>query len=406
MAKEPVVVTGGIDTHLDFNVGAVIDQTTRVLGTETFSTDARGNRALQKWLLGFGALDQVGIEGTGSYGAGISTHLTAAGIKVVEVNRPDRALRRKRHGKTDFVDAEAAARAALSGEATASPKPKDGIVEAIRVVQVARRSAVKQRTATINQITNMIVTAPQTLRAELEPLNATARVKKCAGFRTGVDMADPLTATKAVLRRLAHRFQTLTTEIEAADSELAQLTVATNPALVGAKGVGPEVAAALLVVIGQNPERVTSESALAALCGASPVQASSGKNKRHRVNLGGNRHGNAALWRIAFIRRSSDPRTIAYVERKRTEKKNDKEIMRCLMRYIAREIYQLVTNPPNIPDNQQLRTDRKTLDITLAQAAEALTSHATQLSKLERGTRPDNDLAHRYRTWLNQQQNS
>ena len=241
-------------------------------------------------------------------GAGLTRYLLGSNLAVVEVNRPNRQVRRLR-GKTDTVDAENAARAALCGDATARPKIADGPVEAIRMLGVVRRSAIKARTQAINQLHALVLTAPEPLKQQLRGLSTQAKIKTCAGFRPGT-AATTTAYAKEALRHLARRYQTLTSEIRDLDSKINNLCAQANPALLAALGIGADTAAALLVVAGDNPHPMTSESSFAALCGASPVQASSGRTLRHRLNRGGNRQANRALWRIATIRMQQDPRTI------------------------------------------------------------------------------------------------
>ena len=260
----------------------------RLLGTAEFAADSRGYDQLAGWLESWGAVGRVGVEGTGSYGAGLTRHLAAAGVEVVEVNRPNRQTRRRR-GKTDTVDAETAARAALSGDATAVPKSADGCVEAIRTLSLARRSAVKARTVAANQINAVAVTAPEHLRDRLRGLKTPEMVKVCARCRLDAAGDPAARAAKRALRALASRHRALTAEIEGLDAELLVLCERANPALLGTCGVGAEVASALLVAAGDKPERMRSEASFAALCGASPIEASSGPRVRHRLNRGGNR---------------------------------------------------------------------------------------------------------------------
>lgn len=399
MHHQPLVVTGGVDTHSDVHVAAVLDNVGRVLGTESFPTTTAGYRSLLAWMRRHGELDRVGVEGTGSYGAGLARHLAAEGVVVVEVNRPDRQTRRRR-GKSDTTDAIAAARAALNGDATATPKAGDGIVEAIRSLQIARRSAVKARTQAANQIRDLVVTAPDELRAQLKGLNTAKRVAMCAGFRPG-DYTEPAEGLRHALRHLARRHEALDAEIAELDQALAVLTARANPALVAARGVGHEVAAALLVTAGDNPERMLTEASFAALCGVSPIEASSGKTTRHRLNRGGDRRANNALWRIVMVRLAhQDERTKAYVTRRRTEGLSDAEIIRCLKRAIAREMFRLLTDPPAVPNGSDLRTARNASGLSLAAVAEQLGTWPTRLSQLERGLKHDLDLATRYQTWL------
>jgi len=398
MHDHEVEVTGGVDTHGEVHVAAAIDATGRILGTESFPSTLSGYRALLRWLRGHGRVVRVGIEGTGAYGAGLARYMAGEGVDVVEVNRPDRQ-RRRRHGKSDTVDAEAAARAALNGEASGTPKSGCGRAEGIRALRVARRSALKARTQAANQIRDLIVTAPDQLRSRLRDLDTEARVTACARFRPGV-VADPVEATRLALRSLARRHQQLSVEIGTLDAQISQLCATLNPALLAAHGVGAEVAATLLVTAGDNPQRMRSEAAFAALCGASPVEASSGKVTRHRLNSGGDRQANNALWRIVLVRMSTDQRTKDYVARRTMDGKSKKEIIRCLKRHVAREMFKLLTNPPALPLGADLRSARTAAGITLATAAEALSTWPTRISELERGLTHDADLALRYETWL------
>lgn len=391
-------VRGGVDTHGEVHVAAAVDGTGRILGTQSFAATPAGYRGLLGWLRRHGRVVRIGVEGTGSYGAGLARYLAEEGVAVVEVNRPDRQ-RRRRHGKSDTVDAEAAARAALNGDATGTPKAGGGPVESVRVLRLARRSAVKARTQAANQINGLIVTSPDQLRCRLRDLDTDDRVAICTRFRTG-DVADPAEATKLALRTLARRHVELNAEIGALDGEIARLCAAISPALLAAPGVGPEVAATLLVAAGDNPKRMSSEAAFAALCGASPVEASSGKVVRHRLNTGGDRQANNALWRIVLVRMSCDPRTKAYVARRTQEGKSKKEIIRCLKRHVAREVFGLLTNPPAVPLGAELRSARLDAGITLATAAEVLGTWPTRLSELERGLKHDAELAGRYQLWL------
>ena len=282
---QQVDVCGGVDTHRDVHMAAVVDSTGRVLGTAPFRADAAGYQQLGDWLGSHGRVVRVGIEGTGSYGAGLARYLTEAGVQVVEVNRPNRQLRR-RLGKTDATDAtdaQGAARAVLNGQATAVPKSGNGRVEAIRMLSVARRSATKARTQAINQLHALVVTAPEQVKHQLERLPAKARVRACAGFRSRTATIT-VTYAKAALRSLARRYQALTAEITELTTDINHLCAQVNPALLAASGVGADTAAALLVAAGDNPERMRTEASFAALCGASPVQASSGRTVRHRLN--------------------------------------------------------------------------------------------------------------------------
>jgi transposase len=344
IAEQQQLVTGGVDTHSELHVAAIVDQIGRVLGSETFAATRAGYQAALAWMRRHGCLDRVGIEGTGSYGTGLARYLSSQDIAVVEVIRPNRQARRRR-GKSDTADAVAAALAALNGEASGTPKAHDWAVESIRALRVTRRGAVKASTQAGNQLRDLIVTAPEPLRAKLVCLSTGDRVRLAAGFRPG-DLTDPLEATKQAMASLARRYQRLQAEITELDAALDALVDRVAPApFVAAQGVGVQVAATLLTTVGDNPHRLRSDGCFAALCGASPVDASSGKQRRHRLNQGGDRQANSALWRIVFVRMSHDPRTKAYVAKRTAEGKTTKEIMRCLKRYVAREVYKTLVRP-------------------------------------------------------------
>jgi transposase len=348
-------VTGGVDTHALVHVAAVVDQVGRVLGSEEFPAGAQGHAAALAWMRAYGELVKVGVEGTGSYGAGLARHLAAQGIAVVEVIRPNRQARRRR-GKSDPADAVAAALAALNGEASGRAKAHDGAVESLRALRVARRGAVKASTQAANQLRDLIVTAPEQLRAKLSPLATGERVALAARFRPG-ELGDRGEAAKAAMAAIARRHQQLQAEIERLDAALELLVArAAPPGFLAKQGVGLQVATTLLTTVGDNPERLASEASFAALCGASPVDASSGKQRRHRLNRGGDRQANSALWRIVFVRMAHDPRTKAYLARRTAEGKTTKEIMRCLKRYVAREVYKaLVANHRTLARRADLR---------------------------------------------------
>lgn len=331
-------VIAGIDTHADVHVVAALDELGAILGTSSFSTDDEGYRAAHTWLCGHGTLIAAGVEGTGSYGAGIARFLGAHGVLVHEVNRPDRSTRRL-VGKSDVIDAEAAARAVLSGRRLATPKTRDGAVEAVRVLRVARRSAVRARTQATNQMTALIGAADERLRAGLRPLPAHTRIHTCAGFTAPTESGEPIGATRHALGVLARRWLQLDIEVTALDDQLAQVVPIAAPTLLDVYGVGIDTAGALLVAAGDNPERMHSEAAFAALCGVSPVPASSGKITRHRLNRGGNRDANSALWRVAMVRLSKHQPTRDYAAKRTAQGRTKPEIIRILKRYIAREVY-------------------------------------------------------------------
>ena len=332
-------VTGGVDTHRDNHVAAALDPVGGVLGTASFPTTGPGYRQLLDWLRSFGELGTVGVEGTGSYGAALARHLTREGVTVIEVSRPNRQVRR-RYGKTDVVDAIAAARAVLSGEATTTPKTHDGPVEALRALKSLQRSANKARTQAINQIHAVIVTAPEQLRARLHGMTRSELLATCAAFRIRADDDSLEAITRLTLRELATRVAFLDVQLKTTVTRLRRITSALAPNLVARPGVGPDTASTLLLAAGDNPERLRNERAFASLSGSSPVPANSGQiQKRYRLNRGGDRQANAALWRIAIVRLSTDQSTRDYVARRQAEGKTKSEAIRCLKRYIAREVF-------------------------------------------------------------------
>ena len=300
-------VVGGVDTHADVHVAAAIDTNGGVLGIESFSVDAAGYRSLVYWLSGFGPVVKVGVEGTGSYGVGLTRHLHNEGVVVVEVDRPNRQIRR-RLGKSDPIDAEAAARAALSGSASVTPKRRDGTVEQIRVLMIARRSARMCRNQTLNQLRQVVITGPDEIRARFKDRYKTGLVSEAAAMRPRKG-SDPITfTTNMVIRGLARRIKDLNDEIGSIDDALKELVDSTAPSLLECYGVGTVTAATLLVTAGDNPGRLDSERSWAHLCGVSPVPAGTGKTSgRVRLNHGGDRHANAALYQIVLTRMSSTP---------------------------------------------------------------------------------------------------
>jgi transposase len=339
MPKRTRIVIGGVDTHNRTHHAAVIDQQGRLLGDRQFSADRAGYRQLLSWLHRHGQLGAVGVEGTGSYGAGLTQVLLDQGVRVVEVDRPDRRTRRQR-GKSDPIDAEAAARAVLAGVATAVPKRRDGIVESIRALRTARRGAVKARTAAINQLKALLVTGPVSLREALDGRSTPALVVACARLRPDqTALADPVHGTKAALVVVAQRIQLLDQEIALADQRLATLVGRAAPRLLQLLAIGNDHAGQLLTTAGQHPERLRGEAAFAHLCGVAPIPASSGKTRRHRLHRGGDRDANRALHLAAVVRMRFCPRTRAYVQRRTKQGLSKPEIIRCIKRYLAREVY-------------------------------------------------------------------
>ena len=333
----------GVDTHKHVHVAVVIDSWGIRLRDEAFVADSGGYQALITWAETHGRIDAFGIEGTGSYGAGLARAVRRAGHRVVEVNRGDRRTRRAA-GKSDTIDAEVAARSVLAGQSTAIPKTADGAVEMMRQLKITRDTAVKARTTAMNTLKQIVVHAPPVLREALHALTDHGLLTRCAGLRPGP--LDTLTASaKHTLRALARRWMALTEEIAIHDQHLARLTTETSPTLREGFGVGAHTAAELLIVFGENPDRIRSDAAFAKLCGACPIPASSGMTTgRHRLNRGGHRHANAALYRAVIVRMRFHQPTRDYVARRTADGRTKREIIRCLKRFLAREIYQRGTS--------------------------------------------------------------
>ena len=395
-------VMGGVDTHADSHMVVVVDSATgHVAGTASFANTSGGYEQLLDWMQAHGVVDKVGVEGTGTYGAGLTRHLRREGVDVVEVDRPDRKTRRLR-GKSDPVDAEAAARAALAGTATGTPKTRDGVVEAMRVLKVLYDSADKDRTRALNQFRSLLLTAPEDIREPLRGLPIAQQLSRAARFRAR-DTADAVVRhTCFVLRELARRIAAIEAQQTEVEERLRPLVVRHAPALVGLPGAGVHTAAALLISAGDNPDRMRSEAAFANLCAAAPIPASSGKTTRHRLNRGGDRRANHALWRIALVRMSNDERTRDYVARRTAEGKSKKEILRCLKRYIARQAYSAIVAPPTDlppagPALRQLRQDR---GMSLRAVADVLNTTPTRISNLERELVFDTNLARRAHAYI------
>lgn len=327
----------GVDTHKHIHSAAVLDERGVLLGTSVFDADSVGYRALIGWSVQFGTPLRFGIEGTGSYGRGLAAAVRRGGHDVVEVARPNRADRHRR-GKSDVIDAENAARAVLAGQAEAIPKDAEGTVEMMRHIKVAKDAAVKARTVAMQTLKAILITAPAELREALQPLSDTVLRRRCAALRPG-ELTSVTAAAKHSLRAIAQRWQSLNDEIVGHERLLKDLVDRVAPELTAGVGIGPDNASELLLTLGENAGRVHSEAAFAKLCGACPIPASSGKTIRHRLNRGGHRRANAALHRIVVVRMKYHEPTRDYVARRITEGRTKPEIMRCLKRFITREIW-------------------------------------------------------------------
>ncbi len=334
-----VDITGGVDTHADNHVAAAIDHNGGLLGVESFPASETGYEDLLVWLVGFGELVRVGVEGTGSWGVGLSRFLADHDVTVVEVDRPNRQTRRKQ-GKSDPTDAISAARAVLSGTATVTPKSRNGPVEQIRVLLVARRSAREQRIQTLNQLRHLVFTAPEEIRVRFKDRPKTGLITEAANMRPRKGSDPIMYRTNLVIKSLARRIKSLDAEMRTIDQTLRSLIEETAPTMLELYGVGVDTAATLLATAGDNPDRLKSERSWAHLCGVTPLPANSGKTTtKFRLNRGGDRQANAALYRIVLTRMSSDEETRRYVAKRRTEGLSTPEIMRCLKRYVARQTF-------------------------------------------------------------------
>jgi transposase len=393
-ASRRVVI--GADTHRDTNHLAVITDAGKPLADAEFPTSPAGYDDALRWARSFGTVSIAGVEGTSSYGAGLTRVFQAADIEVAEVSRPDRAARR-RQGKSDPLDAYSAARAALAGQGVV---PKDADTSALRALLSARRSAVKAHTAATNQIHALLVTAPAELRERYRRHSTNAVIKALARCRPATH-SDPTTvAVLTAAKALAQRTEYLDRQKRDLAAQLNVLVSQINPALRAAYGVGPDTAAQLLVTAGTNPHRLRNEASFAALCGVAPVPASSGKITRHRLSRGGDRAANNALYRIALVRMSVDPKTRDYVQRQLAHGRTKKEILRLLKRAIAREIFRLLTRPAPIDDYGDLRRARQARNLTLATVATHFGVPLITVSRLERGHQRNDTLAANYRQWL------
>jgi transposase len=336
------LIVGGVDTHKDLHVAAVVDGHDRFLASASFPTTRQGYRQMLAWMRSFGNLQRVGVEATGTYGAGLLRHLQNAGVQVLEVTGPDRHDRRKR-GKTDDFDAQAAAHAAFAGRRTVTPKTRDGMIESLRVLKACRKTAVQARRIALQMIGNTIVAAPDDLRDSLRKMTRMQLIRTLAAWRPDMSgYREMETAYRIALKSLARRYLELQDEVTDLDVMIKSIVDELAPDLVARNSIGYGSAAQLLVTAGDNPDRLKSEASFAALCGVSPIPASSGKTDRHRLNRGGDRAANSALHIIAIGRLRCDARTQEYIARRIAGGRSKLEVIRCLKRYIAREVFGLI----------------------------------------------------------------
>ena len=348
MANQQAHVIGGIDTHKRTHYAAVIDDQGRQLGHQEFPARANGYAALLAWMRSFGRIVAIGVESTGSFGATLTRFIADAGEEVVEVNKPNRQARH-RDGKSDRLDAEQIARSVLAATGVATPKSKSGPIEVIRTLRVARASAIRARTQAFNNLFGTMIGAPSSVRDELVDLTKRTFVNRCLAMQPETEdllelIEEPdrlvLASVKLTLRDLASRWKMLDAEVKALSRQIKAIVSHVAPELLEVFGVSSELAGQFLVTVGDNAGRIRSEAAFAKLCGVSPQPASSGqKSGRHRLNRGGDRSANSALYIVAIVRLRHHQPTRDYVERRTAEGLTKREIIRCLKRYIAREVF-------------------------------------------------------------------
>ena len=348
MTNQTANVIGGVDTHKRTHYAAVIDDHGKQLGHREFPARAGGYVALLAWVRSHGHVAAIGVESTGSFGATLTRFLAEAGEEVVEVNKPNRQARHM-DGKSDRLDAEQIARSVLAATGIATPKSKSGPIEVIRMLRVARASAVRARTQAFNNLFGTMISAPSPVRDELVELTKRTFVNRCLALEPETEdltelLDDPdrlvLAGVRLTLRDLARRWKTLDAEIKALSSQIEVIVAHVAPELIELFGVSTELAGQFLVTVGDNTDRIRNEAAFAKLCGVSPKPASSGQtNRRHRLNRGGDRAANSALYIITIVRLRHHQPTRDYVARRTAEGLTKREIIRCLKRYIAREVF-------------------------------------------------------------------
>jgi transposase len=338
---EPRGIVVGIDTHKTFHVAAAKDAMGHDVAEGRFAASAKGYEELRLWAGELGSVEVFAIEGAGSYGKGLLRHLRAHGEAVLEVGRPNRQ-HRARQGKSDPADARAAAAAVFAGDALGEPKSSDGVVEMLRTLRLTRESAVRAKSAAVITLQSVLITAPDEVRDPLAGLSARRLVRACAALAEVTRPETPSDAAVSALGTLARRYEALEAEAKVLDVQIETLVRRCAADLLELPSVGPQIAAALLVTLGDNRSRITTERAFAKLCGVAPIDASSGRQVRHRLNRGGNRQANRALHTMVVLRLRRHQPTRDYMERRLAEGKTKKEVIRCLKRYAAREIFALL----------------------------------------------------------------
>lgn len=336
------MIAVGVDTHKERHHAVALDALGQMLGEAAFAASAAGYADLRRWAARYGGPDELvfGIEGAGSWGAGLCQHLQHAGHAVVEVERPRRAERRA--GKSDRIDALAAAKHVLAGEKVSTPRRR-GILSALRALVNVRRATIAERTRLLNQLQALNVTAPVTLRERIGEGTGKQLERRLLSLRSRVGADIEERSIFGVMRDLAARSRALAADAKRYERELAELVRSLDDTLLDEPGIGPISAAKLLAC---DPTRFKHEAAFARCNGTAPLPASSGKTVRHRLNRGGDRQVNNAIHTIAIIRRKHDPATRAYLDRRISEGKTKREALRALKRHISRELFKRLAKVP------------------------------------------------------------
>lgn len=387
--EEAFLVYAGIDTHKENHALCLVDQFGRKISGEIYPANKEGYAMIAKAIGEPKNCGGVGIEGTMSYGSGIYKYLQSKGYKVFEILGPKVDRHKCGVGKSDLIDAERAAQMALKGQNIYSPKSADGWVEALRALHITRNTYVKITTSITNIVKSLLVTAPNDIRDEFASIkNVKNMMASLSEKREVEDVVEQ--ALFSALQSLALTWIDANKKADELEEEMRVILEEHAPALLVIEGCGTLTSAQLAITAGDNPRRMKNKNAFAALCGVSPVPASTGDNgrpKRYRLNRGGDRHANCALYRIVKSRLAYDEQTKAYVEKRKSEGKTKKEIIRCLKRYVANEVYRALCNPKEVPDWQgsKLRELRKSLGLTQADIASMLKVSRTKIGQIERG---------------------
>lgn len=395
-------VVAGVDTHADAHWLCVLDERGRVALSRPFPADAAGYAALAEAIGDPAGCAAVGVEGTCSYGAGLADELLARGFRVLEVlNKRKGRGRRRGEGKDDAADAERAARDVLAADGTSEPKLRGGWVDDLRALLVARDRCVSARVGAHAAALSLARCAPEAERRRWEGMGQAAMMAAMLCIEEG-----GATALGRSMLALARSWEACTAEAEELEAEIRSVLEAACPSLLAVYCCGPVSAARLAVAAGENPGRLRSEASFAMLCGAAPIPASSGKTSgRMRLNRGGDRKANSALHEIAVRRLRHDPGTRAYVERRRSGERplTRAEALRCLKRYIAREVYRALMHPHDVGervDRSSLRTAREAAGLTQAQVARVLGVAPSSVSGVETGRNQCRRLAEAYSRWV------